>query len=136
MEKLIFELVIGFDDVHTMKASEGNTVTMINFHGTIESDIFKGKVLSGGVDTQVVKNGKGGLSARYMLEGVDEDGKACKIFIENNGDFPADPKDELRTKPMFMTDSEKLKWLETDDAVFGRINGRGDAVVISFWKEW
>ena len=66
----------------------GNTrdIVMIPFGGTASGPYFKGRVLGSGVDTQKVsKDGSVVLSARYMLEGEDADGRACRIFIENQG---------------------------------------------------
>jgi hypothetical protein len=59
---------------------------MILFHGDADCDNFHGKVLPGGVDTQVQYQGeKRSLSARYILEGTDIDGCSCRIFVENEG---------------------------------------------------
>jgi len=61
---------------------------MIPFGGTVEGELFHGKVLAGGVDTQTVdQNGVRHMSARYMLEGVDNAGEPCHIYIDNNGWF-------------------------------------------------
>lgn len=86
----------------------GKSVNMLQFTGHAESEYFVGDVLPGGVDTQMRENGKGGLSARYILEGTDSTGAKCKIFIENNG------KDgEEYTKPTIVTDSKALSFLNT-----------------------
>jgi hypothetical protein len=86
----------------------GKSVNMLQFTGHAESEYFVGEVLPGGVDTQMRENGKGGLSARYILEGTDSTGAKCKIFIENNG------KDgEEYTKPTIVTDSKALSFLNT-----------------------
>ena len=69
-------------------------------------------VMPGGVDTQRMVNGHLTLSARYMLEGTDADGNACRVFTENTGatDDPAPP---MTTTPVIFTDSPALQWLET-----------------------
>lgn len=87
-------------------------VRMIPFGGWCDSALFKGKVLPGGVDTQLFPDEKRGtLSARYMLEGVDSAGKSCKLFIENEANL--EPGKETITTPSVKTDSECLSWLET-----------------------
>ena len=49
---------------------------MITFDGTCDCENFKGKIFPGGVDTQKEFYPKPRtLSARYMLEGVDREGK-------------------------------------------------------------
>ena len=63
-----------------------SAVSVVSFSGEASSASFKGKVLSGAADTQIKRaDGTKTLSARYILEGVDSEGNACKIFIENNG---------------------------------------------------
>ena len=88
---------------------------MITFNGTCDCENFKGKILPGGVDTQKEFYPEPRtLSARYMLEGVDREGKACHIFIENNG--VASEKGMVeKTTPRIITDSECLNWMETAD---------------------
>ena len=54
------------------------------------------------------------LSARYILEGTDRNGKECRIFIENNGTADKEGRIEY-TKPKIITDSESLGWMETAD---------------------
>lgn len=63
-----------------------------------------------GVDTQRIgQDGKTRLSARYMLEGQDAAGNACRIFIENQGSW------EDGFTPRIVTDSPLLKDWETAD---------------------
>lgn len=88
---------------------------MICFHGEVNSELFHGKVMPGGVDTQIRETGgENRLSARYILEGTDYTGKNCRIFIENNGTDP-EQGDMIQTKPHILTDSEALSWLENAD---------------------
>ena len=74
---------------------------MVTFTGTVDCPNFHGVILPGGVDTQRMVNGHLTLSARYMLEGTDADGNACRVFIENNGatDDPAQP---MTTTPVIL----------------------------------
>lgn len=97
-------------------ATKGGTDTavMLPFTGECDSPLFKGKILPGGVDTQrIYPDGSGTLSARYTLEGVDDQGKACRLFIDNAAVLDGDV--ELVTYPTIRTDSESLRWLETAD---------------------
>ena len=88
---------------------------MVLFEGECDCENFKGKVLPGGVDTQYYyAEGKGRISARYMLEGVDKEGKPCKIFIINEGEHD---HGFLPTVPKVYTDSEALRYLEDADLV-------------------
>ena len=118
---------------HTAVAGHGDTAVMLPFTGACDSPIFRGKILPGGVDTQRVdKAGKCKLSARYTLEGVDSKGQPCKLFIQNEG--VSLPGDEMVTHPIFRTDSEALRWLETADLT-GRIEHCGDHIEIVLSSE-
>ena len=56
------------------------------FSGDASGPFFTGKIIGPAVDTQKIgKDGSFRLSARYMLEGVDSAGNACRVFIENQG---------------------------------------------------
>ena len=92
----------------TMVSNGTDTMNFLPFSGEAKSDYFEGKVINGGVDTQHYTQSGGSLSARYILEGTDCAGKACKIFIENNGKFG-----EPFTNPKIVTDSDTLKFLNT-----------------------
>ena len=85
---------------------------MVAFAGDADSAAFRGRILAGGIDTQKQLAGRRPLSARYMLEGTDCTGAACRLFVENNAELPA-PGGALETHPMILTDSAALKWLET-----------------------
>jgi len=107
----LFKLEINVTEVIEL-GGEAASVRMILFEGECNCpDVFVGRVLNGGVDTQITKNGVTTLSARYMLEGVDCKGMPCRIFIENNGETVADRR--LLTIPRIITaGSENIKWLE------------------------
>ena len=100
----------------------GNIVTeggadkavMLPFTGECEGPLFKGKILPGGVDTQrIYPDGTGTLSARYTLEGVDDQGQKCRLFIDNAAKLGNDGIGA--TYPTIRTDSKRLRWLETSD---------------------
>ncbi|SHI13960.1 Protein of unknown function [Butyrivibrio fibrisolvens DSM 3071] len=94
---------------------------MILFNGYCHCDIFNGDILNGGVDTQKQDVGSDfrSLSARYILQGKDFEGKDCRIFIENNG---VNKGGDFVTTPKILTDSEALKVLENMELV-GSIGG-------------
>ena len=107
--------------------SEGKIVRMLPFAGSCVGPFFKGTILNGGVDTQKVDaQGNGTLSARYMIEGVDCAGTACKLFIENNAVAGGA---QTVTTPHIITDSIKLKWLENAN-LQGRIEDSNGQLTI------
>ena len=106
--------------VNEVKGHTG-TGRMILFDGDADCENFKGKIMNGGVDTQKEEPDRHPqLSARYILEGTDKAGKACRIFIENNGEFLEGS--DNKTTPEIFTDSEELAYLETAD-LYGTIEG-------------
>lgn len=109
--KQVFTIHVTLHDTIEMTSAD-HTVRMIRFGGNCDSDFFKGNILEGGVDTQIITaDGTGTLSARYILEGTDCEGCSCRIFIENNGKFA--PGEPTVTTPVIYTDSNALKWIET-----------------------
>ncbi|MBP1919625.1 DUF3237 family protein [Youngiibacter multivorans] len=109
-DKLILEISIDLipDDRLQVETSSG-TIFMKPFTGVASGEIFKGIILPGGVDTQLVDvNSIKHMSARYMLEGIDYLGAKCRIFIENNGFFHTDAPKPFKTIPTFYTDSKAL----------------------------
>lgn len=109
-DKLIFEVAVDIDQtqISQLKGPAGE-VMIIPFGGTVKGEIFNGRVLPGGVDTQIVnQNGVRHMSARYMLEGVDNSGERCKIYIDNNGWFTGEMVMPFKTIPTFFTDSKTL----------------------------
>ena len=123
--KKMLRINVIVDEVNDLKSDRN--VCMITFHGDAESEYFKGKILPGGVDTQRSVEGGMLLSARYMLEGIDMNGKPAKLFIENEG--ISRQGEDIVTKPVFITDDADLKWLETA-SLKGYITGTKDGVLI------
>ena len=106
-EELLLEIKVVCDPALTV---QGHTrdIVMIPFTGTASGPYFTGKIIGPGVDTQKVpKDGAPALSARYMLEGTDKAGNACRIFIENEGTLVGG------FRPMIVTDSPLLQDWET-----------------------
>jgi hypothetical protein len=109
-DKLILEVAVEIDpaQVSQLKGPAGE-VLMIPFSGTAKGEIFNGRILPGGVDTQTVdQNGVRHMSARYMLEGINKNGEQCRIYIDNNGWFPGEMTMPFKTIPTFFTDSKIL----------------------------
>lgn len=109
-DKLIFEVIVEIDpkQISRLKGPAGE-IMMIPFGGIVEGELFNGRVLPGGVDTQTVdQNGVRHMSARYMLEGTDNTGEQCRIYIDNNGWFSGEMVMPFKTIPTFFTDSKVL----------------------------
>ena len=134
MGEAVLVLDIFLDGFEEVKGKTGEAC-MIFFHGTVSGPWFTGKILPGGVDTQKQKAGeKRFLSARYILEGKDRAGNACRIFIENNGTQGEDGV--IRTRPLVYTDSEELSWMERA-VLAGEIEDTGERghIVIRIGRE-
>ncbi|MBO5228945.1 MAG: DUF3237 domain-containing protein [Lachnospiraceae bacterium] len=124
----LFKLEINVTEVVEL-GGEAVNARMILFEGDCNCpDVFVGRVLNGGVDTQITKNGVTMLSARYMLEGVDCKGMPCRIFIENNGQ--ASENGKLLTMPRIITSgSENIKWLEETVKQGEVVNDNGQLII-------
>lgn len=111
-EKLVFDFHIQLykDQVSTMKTVNG-AVAILPFTGFVKSELFTGTILPGAADIQITNTaGVKHMHACYMFEGTDYTGKACKVFIDNNGYFMRDVSPSLfETTPTIMTDSEALQ---------------------------
>ena len=109
-DKLIFEVAVEIDPTQISQLNgPAGEVLMIPFGGTVEGELFNGRILPGGVDTQIVdQNGIRHMSARYMLEGVDKTGEQCRIYVDNNGWFCGEMVMPFKTIPTFFTNSKAL----------------------------
>ncbi len=125
MNEPIFVIHVQPDACSTVRGA-GERVNFLRFHGTAESAYFSGVISPGGVDCQRQKgNGPAELSARYVMEGVDCTGRACSVFIENNG---RETPGGMRTVPTVITDSAILSGL-TRGPLYGEINSTGSGTV-------
>ena len=99
-------------------------VVMIPFTAEADGPYFTGKTIGAGVDTQrIEKDGYARLSARYMLEGTDLAGNACRVFIENQGSW------DTGFIPAIVTDSPVLAPWETAKLA-ATVEGIGGGVLI------
>ena len=130
------ELILEID-VNVLSAldveGEKQKVVMVGFDASARGKYFSGKVVGSGVDTQKYPKDesgnvlKGSLSARYMLEGEDFEGKRCRIFIENNvsekGGFPS-----------ITTDSAALRFLESS-RLSSSVEAKENGVLVKIFKD-
>ena len=110
---------------------EGETrnIVMIPFDGEASGPYFNGKVIGPGVDTQKIgKDGKVFLSARYMMEGTDAVGNACRVFVENQGSW------EDGFTPAIVTDSPLLAEWETA-SLRATVEGIPEGVMIRICRD-
>ena len=99
-------------------------IIMIPFDGTAEGPLFSGKIIGPGVDTQKIRNKEIHLSARYILEGKDAEGKSCMIFIENQGNWEKGFYPEIVTDSELLKDWEKAKLSATVEPAPGGVTVR------------
>ncbi len=134
MDKLIMEVFVDIDERMQLNGPAG-TINMITFKGTVSGEIFNGKILPGGVDTQLIDvNGIKHMSARYMMEGFDHTGEKCRIYIENNGFFHIDAPKPFKTIPTFYTDSKALAPYLHSNKFRGEGNRDENGLVIRFFE--
>ena len=124
----LLEIRVACDEPLTVRGQE-TTVVMIPFTGVSEGPYFFGKTLGTGVDTQKIgADGSFLLSARYMLEGKDSSGNACRVFIENEGSR------ENGFRPEIVTDSPVLKHWEEAELV-STIEGIPGGVMVRVYQK-
>lgn len=97
----ILEISVQTQEAHVVNGKRARAV-MIPFTAVSDGPFFFGKTIISGTDTQHEIDGVNTLSARYMLEGTDYTGAACRVFIENKGTF------EKGFTPFIITDSSAL----------------------------
>lgn len=132
----LFTVYVEIKEAISLDNPEGDSVVMISFTGTAEGKYFTGKVLPGGVDTQIIGKNRDRhtLSARYILEGKDFKGDDCKIYIENNGYAVKDPDKVLfRTYPKIITDSKGLSFLN-QELLAGEVTSADKGVNVKFYR--
>ncbi|MDE6064992.1 MAG: DUF3237 domain-containing protein [Lachnospiraceae bacterium] len=122
----LFDIYVDITDTICVKGKL-HDVCMLSFTGEARGRYFKGKVIGTGFDTQYsTKDNRMILSARYMLEGKDIDGKECRCFIENNGSF------DDGFIPKIVTDSLALSEFEGAE-LKAEIETKENGVIVSIF---
>jgi len=98
--------VLGADEVY---GKDQALAKMIGFTCSANTDFFKGEGIDVFADARLQYPGQAQtLSAIYILQGRDDEGHECKVFIENNGvDLNG-----INTEPIIITDNPKWAWIE------------------------
>ena len=126
MEQILLTIDVKCLDGVTVEG-HSQTVVLVPFTGKAKGDFFNGEIISSAVDTQrYKKDGTNSLSARYMIEGVDFEGKKCKVFVENNVSGES-------WKPSIVTDSEVLKDWESSN-LRSTVEGVDGGVIVKIFK--
>lgn len=126
MEQLLLTIDVKCLDAVSVEG-HSQTVVLVPFTGKAKGDFFNGEIIGSAVDTQrYKKDGTNSLSARYMIEGVDFEGKKCKVFVENNVSGES-------WKPSIVTDSEVLKDWESSN-LRSTVEGVDGGVIVKIFK--
>lgn len=106
---MIFHVIIDRSAISELEAVNGKAV-IIPFGGYTESEIFKGRILPGAADVQTLDaSGIRHMCAKYMFEGIDQEGRKCRLFVENNGYFERNSQPSpFHAYPVFLSDSPYL----------------------------
>jgi len=131
--KQLFSVEINEEVVETV---EGSTVTvdMKYFTGDVSGEYFNGSVLNESSNVvKTYKDGKTTNRAIFILNGTDDTGAACKLFIQDEG---VKNGDTFVTSPIIITDSSSLRWMEKAD-IQGRVkvDEDGTKTVTYYWNE-
>ena len=118
-------------------------VRMQYFSASVSGDYFTGSTNAndtGGEGSVVIKdykenykNGEKQYCARYIVSGRDNTGASCKFFIEDNG--VEMPDGSLISKPILITNSWSLAWMETADIIGVISEKAGRKVIDIMWNE-
>ena len=136
-ERLAFEVFVEIDPGQiTGVTGEGKSVCVIPFAGSAAGALFNGVVSPGGADVQT-KDATGALrvSARYALAGTDYTGRACHIYIDNEGRFEDGVlPSPFHTTPSLVTDSPALAGRFRRFRYRGEGHAGKDGLVIRFFE--
>lgn len=129
MKKLMLSIDVECHEGISVKGRD-TEIVMVPFSGKAFGEYFNGEIIGTGVDTQKydVKSGEGTLSARYILQGTDQEGNACRIFIENS------QHDEEGWHPMIVTDSKCLcEWERMN--MIATVDGTEKGVLVQLYGQ-
>jgi len=108
-EVFVFDIQVGGTGFGSVRGADSAVATSIGFTCSANTRQFKGRGLDNFVDTRFDFRGQPQtLSARYILEGTDEEGRKCRVYIENNGI----DVNGINTQPIIITDNPKWAWIE------------------------
>jgi hypothetical protein len=101
-------VTISREDCTSFSTCNGK-VTFLPFSGEA-TGLVTGTVRPGGVDVQVTDPvGVKHMCARYIIDGVDNTGAPCHLYVENNAYFERGSNPSpFHATPTFMTDSASL----------------------------
>jgi len=108
-ELFTFDINVGGAGFDNVQGADGAMGMFIGFTCSSNTRQFKGKGLDNFIDTRMQFRGQvQTLSARYILEGKDDEGRNCRVYIENNGI----DNNGMTTEPIIITDNPKWAWIE------------------------
>jgi len=126
-DELLMEIRVSCLEPVSVEGS-ARKIVMIPFTGEASGPYFTGSVTGTGVDTQKIeKDGSIMLSARYMLDGTDCAGNACRVFVENQGNWT------IGFTPTVVTDSPVLARWETA-RLYATADGIPEGVLIRIFS--
>jgi len=108
-EIFTFDINVGGGGFDNVSGADGAMAMMIGFTCSSNTNDFKAKGLDNFVDTRMQFQGQAQtLSAIYILEGKDGEGRNSRVYIENNGI----DVNGINTEPIIITDNPKWAWIE------------------------
>ena len=132
---MVFKVFVEAKDCSDMRSPFG-CVSFIPFTATVESTLFTGKTLPGACDVQVENPaGSRNMCAKYMFEGMDSAGNACKLYVENNGYLAEVMRNDafFHACPRFITDSPVLGEYLSQQRFRSEVQGRDWGVEIRIY---
>jgi hypothetical protein len=109
-EVFVFNIEVGGEGYYDVLGANEIQAVSIGFTCTSNTSQFQGKGLDNFVDTRFQFPGQPQtLSARYILDGVDNEGNPSRVYVENIG---VDFFDRVSTEPIIITDNPKWAWME------------------------
>lgn len=128
-DELLLKIRVHIQEAVSVEGAQ-QKIVMIPFTGEAEGPCFTGKVVGNGVDTQKIdRDGHAVISARYMMEGKDAAGNACRVFVENEGSW------DTGFRPVIVTDSPLLAGWETAEQ-YATLDDIPGGVLVSIYKKY